>query len=241
MKFKSENMTQASGSIAGVTYAHTKGGVLYRRARAIPTNPSSSNQVLVRSLLAAYVTAWIETLSAVQRAAWDLYAANVSVVNPLGDPVNNSGQNWYVACNVPRNQAASKLVVSLATVNAAPTIFDRGTLAAASAAYDETSGLTLTYDDTEDWTSEDGAALLIYQGRPISPGRNFFKGPYRLVGAVLGDSTTPPASPEILSAANLTANGFTVTTGQKVATALALTRADGRLSTRQLIAPAIVT
>jgi len=241
MKFKSENMTQASGSIAGVTYAHTKGGVLYRRSRAIPTNPATTYQTQVRNTMAGIVNAWINILTAAQRNAWDLYAANVLVTNPLGDAVPISGQNWYIACNVPRVQADSKLSTTLARVDDAPTVFNRGTFSAITATIGEAAGLSISFNTGDAWVSEDGASMLIFEGRPLSAGRTFFKGPYRLVATIDGDSGAPPTSPHVVTAAVLTANGFTVTEGQKVALAAAVVRADGRLSTRQLLAPALAS
>jgi len=43
MKFKSPILSQASGSIAGITFSHNRGG-MYVRARAVPTNPGSPQQ-----------------------------------------------------------------------------------------------------------------------------------------------------------------------------------------------------
>lgn len=239
MKFKSENMTQASGSIAGVTYAHTKGGVLYRRARAIPTNPASANQTLVRTIFTFLVNYW-QTLSASVRNGWETYAANVTVVNSLGDAVNNSGFNWFIAVNTPRLQSSFKLSQTVPLVDTAPSIFNRGSLAVVTTTPTETSGLSVAYDDTEDWADVDGAALFVYQGKPVNATRNFFKGPYRLVGVVLGDSTTPPTSPLVIAPASLATYGYSIAEDQAVAVAVSLANADGRLTSRQLQGPTVV-
>lgn len=238
--FKSQMATSASGSIGGITYSRNRSG-MYMRARAVPVQPNSSAQLQVRNALTDLVTAWKETLTAAQRAAWELYAQNVPVVNPLGDSVNNSGQNWYIGANTPRLQAIAKLSATIARVDPGPTIFDRGAFTTPTITYDESTGLGVTYTTADAFNSEDEAAMFIYQGAPQDAGVNFFKGPYRLVGIIEGDSSTPPSSPKLVGAATLTSLGYTVTTGQKVWTAVAVSRADGRLSTRRVIGPVTVT
>lgn len=237
--FKSQLATSVSGSVGGTTYAHNKSG-MYMRARSIPVQPNSTAQVEVRSALTALVTAWKETLTSAQRSAWDLYAQNVPVTNPLGDSINNSGQNWYIGANTPRLQANSKLSAALARVDDGPTIFDRGTFTTPVPTWTETSGLSLVFTNADAWANEDGAVMLLYQGAPQDSSRNFFKGPWRLVNRIAGDSVTPPTSPSVTSAGLLSALGYTVTQGQRCWLAVAVTRADGRLSTRRIIGPKTV-
>lgn len=234
MIFKSEHITQASGSIAGVTYARAKGGTLYRRARAIPVNPNTTEQVQVRAALTALVTDWINTLTPTQRASWDLYAQNVTVTNKLGSATHISGQNWFIAANTPRRQAAVKLLTAAPTVVAAPSTFDRGdfttpgtpTLSAAS-------GLSMSFTTADDWANETNSAMLIFQGRPRNPSRTFFNGPYRLIAAIEGDDSSAPSSPFTVAAATIATRGFPLVVGQSVRIVVAVTRADGRLTTRR--------
>lgn len=241
MKFKSEIVTQASGSIGGTTYSHAKGGVLYRRARAIPVNPATGNQVLVRSQFTTAVNQWINSISPAIRAAWNLYASNVLKTNTLGDAVEISGQNWFIATQVPRLQAISKLSSGLTQNLIAPPVFNRGDFTPVTATVSVSAGLTVTYEAGDAWANEDDAAMLIYQGRPASPGRQFFAGPYRLVGAIEGSSSSPPTSPEVISTASLMSIGYTFAATQNVPIAVAVTRGDNRLSTRQRIGPIIAT
>jgi len=233
---KSQLATQLSGSIGGTTFGHNKGG-MYMRARSIPTQPNSGNQLEVRAAFTELVNAWKSSLTATQRAAWNLYAQNVSVVNRLGDSVNNSGQNWYIAANVPVLQANAKLGLSLPRRDNAPTIFNRGDFTTPVPTPTETSGLSVAFTDTDDWANEDDAALFIYEGAPQDDSVEFFKGPFRLVGAVEGDGTTAPTSPEAITAATLTSLGYTITQNQNVWTAFAVSRADGRLSSRRVVGP----
>ena len=121
MKITSQTFTKASGSMAGMTASRNSGG-MYLRGRAVPVNRNTAQQQAVRTSLAQLTTLWQTTLTAVQRAAWATYAANVTVVNSLGANINLSGNNWYVAVNQPRLQAG------LARIDTAPTTFNTGSL-----------------------------------------------------------------------------------------------------------------
>lgn len=242
MKFKSEHLTQASGSIGGVTYGRAKGGVLYRRSRAIPVNPNSENQVQVRTAVTQLVTHWVEQLTNTERVAWNTYAQNVTVVNVLGDAVHNSGQNWFIAVNTPRLQSDAKLGTTLGIIEAAPGMFDRGDFSTPTLpTYDAATGSSMAYTDTDEWANETGGAMFVYQGRPRNQSRLFFNGPFRLVGTIIGDDTTPPASPFTLTPANFNMRGFPLVAGQLIQTVVSVARADGRLSTRRTLGDTIVT
>lgn len=228
MLFKSQVYSQVSGSIGGITYAHNKGG-MYARARSLPVNPNSPQQVLIRTSMTLLVNAWQNVLTSAQRSAWEVYGTNVPKVGPLGDPLQLSGQQWYIAANVPRLQA------TLGRVDAAPTVFNRGeqdnTLAfTASAA---TQLVTVVFDDNLEWAGETGAAMLVYISRPQNPSINFFKGPFRFAAALLGSTATPLASPQTVAVP------FPVVAGQRLFVAVSITRADGRLTTRSSFPSAV--
>lgn len=238
--FKSHLVTQASGSVGGTTYAHTGSG-LYMRARSIPVNPNTGAQLAVRSALTALVMAWIETLTAAQRASWDLWASNVQFTNPLGDSFNISGQNAYIGANTARLQANSKLATSLLQINTAPTAFDRGEFSTPTFTADDTNGIDVSFETADEWVEEDDAALLIYQGQPKNPSRNYFRGPYRLVAAIIGNSTNPPTSPETITNATLNSLGFVIDDPQSVWLKFVCVRADGRYSSPRVVGPVTVT
>lgn len=218
MKFKSEHLTQASGSIGGVTYAHNRGG-LYRRARSIPVNPSTQFQQEVRSILTANSSAWVNTLTAEQRSAWDAYALATPITNSIGNPVNVGGLGMFNRGNVPRIQAGLARVLDGPVTPGTPT-FTEPTLAV-SAAQQEA---TVTFDEDDSWASTTGAAMLVYISRPVSPARNYFRGPYRFAGAILGNGTTPPVSPAEIAVP------FPVVAGQRVHVRIVVVDEEGRLS-----------
>lgn len=219
MKFKSAILSQASGSLGGATYSHNRGG-MYIRNRSLPTNPNTSFQQAVRNALAQLAQLWGTTLDAAQREGWETYAANVPVINSLGDTINLTGLNMYTRSNVPRIQAG------LPRVDDAPTEYNLGnetapTISAVAAATDQ---IAIGFNDADNWVDEDDSALIVFCSRPQSPTINSFIGPYRFADVVAGDSSTPPTDPTTIDLP------FAVTAGQKIFASIRLSRADGRLS-----------
>lgn len=225
MIFQSPVFSDARGSIAGVTYSRNRGG-LYTRSRVVPTNPNSPAQQAVRNIMSQLTARWLSTLTAAQRTAWDTYAASVQVRNKLGSLIYISGQNHYLRSNVPRLRAG------LAVVDAGPAVlqlpeFEAPTFTASEA----TNSYSIGFDDTEAWASEEGAALLIFEGRIVSASINYFRGPYRFNSSIAGGSSLPASSPETVTSL------FTLTEDQRTNLRFRLTRADGRLSTNVHVGP----
>lgn len=240
MLFKSQLLTQASGSLGGITFAHNKGG-MYTRARSIPTNPQTAFQAEVRNAMTASVNRWTSVLTAAQRLKWNIYGENTPTTNKLGDTITLSGQQWYNACNVTRGQALAKIpgqVTGLTLVDTGPTIYNRGDFTTpTSVSIDLTSGFSMEIDNTDDWANEDNAVMLVFQGTPQNVGRTYFNGPWRLFAGIPGDSVTPPTSPVTRPSATLATLGYSVQVGAQTTFAVMVLRADGRTSTRRKLGP----
>jgi hypothetical protein len=220
MLFKSTMVGPASGRIGGSVASHNKGGQYFRQLR-IPTNPRSSQQQVVRDAVKTLATRWVEVLTPTQRESWKTYATNVPLINRLGDARVVPELAQYARSNVSRIQN------SLPIVDDGPGIFDLGTFTppvATVVAAGTTASFAFT--NTDDWANEDDSAMLIYTARAQNASKLFFIGPYRLAGKVLGDGTTPPTSPAVITLP------FPVgSAGQRFYFKAAVTRADGRLAT----------
>jgi len=218
MKFKSLIFSEMSGALGGIVFSHNKGGN-YVRARAIPTNPGSSPQEVVRAAFGALVAAWIETLTEDQREGWRTYAANTPLLGPLGDVRNVTGMNMYLRCNTLR------AAFGYPVVDDAPIYFNLGYMSspqfAVTAATDKVS---VTFNEDDEWVDEDDSHLVIYASRPQNPSIVYFKGPYQQAGSIEGDSVTPPTSPVELDLP------FNVEVGQRIFFMACVSRADGRRS-----------
>lgn len=190
--FKSQVISVASGSVGGLTYSRNRFG-MYLRNRSLPVNPASSFQVAIRNAMASLTTRWVETLTQAQRDAWEVYASNVSVLNKVGDVVFLTGLNMYVRSNVQRQ------VHGLGLIDAAPTTFDLGTMSPITATTDAAADdVDIAFDNTDGWAIATGGYLLVYASRPQNSTINFFAGPYRFAGLVIG-AATPPTSPATMT------------------------------------------
>ena len=217
--FKSHIVASASGSVGGVTYSRNRFG-MYIRSRSMPVNPNTSRQQAVRSVMTEVVEYWNSILTAAQRAAWDTYAANVPVINKLGDTVRLTGFNMWVRSMTALQQGGLDIVADGPVVFSLPETDD--SLAVATDVPNQE--IDVSFDNTKAWANEDGGALLIKMGLPKLVTRNFFNGPWRYAGVVEGDGVTPPTSPAAIAVP------FPVAVGQKLWIEARIARADGRLS-----------
>lgn len=215
-------VVQASGSLAGNTYARNRYGN-YMRARTKPVNPNTSSQQSIRSAVTQMVARWSNTLTAAQRAAWALYASSVGMLNRLGEAINLSGFNHFI------RSAALRSYVGATIVDDGPTEFSLpetdSTLAVTIS--EAAQKLSITFDTGLAWVNEDDAHMAVFMGQPQGPSINFFNGPWKLAGTIDGDSVTPPTSPD----ATLDCP-FVATDDQKAWIYCRITRADGRVSSK---------
>jgi hypothetical protein len=214
VKFKSQIITEASGSVGGATYSHNRGG-LYIRARAIPTNPNSPEQQAVRSIMADLTTKWSELLDAAEREAWDTYALNVPLPDTLGEPRNVGGLGMYVRSNLQAIQALG----SSARLDVAPIVFDLGSFTQPSIAVTGLSGIAVTFDVLDSWYV-DGGRMFVSGSRPQNASRNYFKGPYRFTDSIVSPDTSPHTA----------GAPFSYAVGQRVFVQLRVRQLDGRIS-----------
>lgn len=181
MKIAGGLMGAASGSLAGVTASHNRGGQ-YLRNRTIPVNPNTARQQVTRSAFGGLVQAWSNELTDVQRAGWREYAANVPVTDTLGNTITLTGQQWFVANNTPRLQADALTGSALDRIDDAPIIFNTGESVLVLEVFTATAGTpeTILLSGLLGGTTGEAGDVLIYIGAPQNPGRQFFKGPYQL-------------------------------------------------------------
>lgn len=218
MKFTSLVYAATSGSVGGLTYSRNKGG-MYTRARAVPTNPNTAFQQVLRNAMGQLTTRWGQTLTQAQRDAWAVFAENVPIVDSLGYSHTIPPMSWYIKANSLRVQSG------LSVIDAAPTVFELGTLTIpvlTATAASVTASLAFT--NTDAWANEVGGALLVYVSRPQNAAIQFFNGPYRYAGRVNG-AGTPPTSP-----ATITLPFTTGPAGSKLFAKVVAVRADGRPS-----------
>lgn len=222
MLFQSTIINRGSGSIGGITASRNRGGN-YLRVKGVPINPNTPAQITVRVLLNALVDRWTTVLTDASRVGWQTYADNVPLANRLGELKTVTGQNMFVRSNLARIQGGE------AVIDDAPSIFDTGAFTETTITAAETGNqLSLAFLNTDTWANEDDSAMIVYGSRPVNASINFFKGPFRLLGKIDGDSATPPTSPAVFT------SPFAYTVGQRVFARVIVSRADGRMSLDQI-------
>ena len=170
-----------SGSQAGTTASRNRNGQ-YLRSRAIPVNPRSAKQGVVRARLASSAAIW-RTLTSDARAGWADLAASFHRKDSLGQDYTPTGfqmfcsvNNNLTACSASVLTAAPALVTPPALLTATVTL----TAASFSIAYTATPLAANTY-------------LMAFASPQRSAGRAF-EGDFRLIKV----STAAQASPMVI-------------------------------------------
>lgn len=188
MKFKSALVTQVSGSLGGITFAHNQGG-MYMRARSLVTNPASEAQQVIRNAMSSAHTAW-RALTEEIRYAWKNYAQGTPLTNPLGDSKHISGLAMFLRQFVSRAQA------DVTQITVAPDMPGLTTLSEVTVTQHlAQDAFDFAYNAGDDWCITTGGYLAVFQSDPYANVNNFFKGPYNYLGKLLGKTAAPPASP----------------------------------------------
>lgn len=218
-----------SGSVNTETLSRNHAG-LYVRSRTSPTDPASAYQLGRRTQISFIYDRW-KTLTPEKREGWNRLAKQWPRRNALGQVYYTSGWNAFTAVNFPRHMAA------LPRVETAPTIHRTSQLSPVAAdIYEGFPRVTILFDEADDWVTESNGALLVFASPTVSPSVNWYRGPYRFVGKIRGNPTTPPTSPYALGGGFGRLNPDDHWFGR-----VYCVRQDGRLSARQYLGPYVVT
>jgi hypothetical protein len=209
-------VSEIRGSSGGTVFSRNRHGQ-YTRQRSTPVNPRSEAQILARSRFNFLATAWRDELTGAQRNGWDLYAGNTNWINGVGQQTHLTGQNHYIRSNGLALQCGQDTYDDPPTEFGIPDQEDLWTPSADAT----TQNFSVAYTFP---VNVDGQIYAFFTGRPISASRNFYGGPWRFLGYVLGDSTTPPTSPAEF------ASPFLLQAGQSVHTYCRRLDVDGRLT-----------
>lgn len=208
-------VAEIRGSIGGVTFARNRGGQ-YARNRSVPLNPQTTRQVAVRQEFGNLSNIWSTALSPAQRTEWSTYAANVPLVNSLGESRNVSGINMFSRGN------ALLLDTGGALADDGPAEFTQGPSFSPGLTIDATAD-TLDVVDLGGYDPDTSGVigLLIQQSLPQQPGVNFYKSPFRKIfGGQIADLESLPEDVPL---------AYPVQPGQAVFIRTATVTTDGRV------------
>ncbi|MCK5609830.1 hypothetical protein KAR91_48610 [Candidatus Pacearchaeota archaeon] len=207
------------GSVGGTVFSKNRYGN-YMRNRTVPVNPNSARQQAVRNIMGFLVNYWSQNLTVFQRASWAVYAAAVNFVNKLGNTITLTGFNQFIRSNMARQNCGLSLMDDGPVVLILPPTDADFEVAIAEG----TQLVTVTFDDTQPWCSEDSAYMSIHQGVPKNSATNFYGNHFRYLGKFDGSSASPIASPQTIAVS------FPVAEDQRDWCFGRIQRADGRLS-----------
>lgn len=218
MKIRGLLAGQFSGSLAGVTASHNRGGY-YLRNRSGPVNVNSQDQLRARENFAASVAGW-GALDSLERTDWSDAAANQPWTDNFGDAITLTGQMWFIGVNSALRTAG------LAAVTAPPTPGERPSLSVPVSMAIETS-LT-TQEIGVVYGAVPGAAgdrVLLYFSGPLGPGVDTPPNRWRLLGAIAANNASIV----------IAAYPATWQAGDRIALMDQIVRADGQYSSRRPI------
>lgn len=167
-----------SGKLNGSVFARNKGGH-YIRSKSNPTNPQTTRQNMVRSLLSGVSTEWRQ-LTPGQREAWKGAAQDFPYQNKLGDSKIYSGFNLFVKHNQNLKNYDSESPTLTSPMAPAPTIPPFGVTGSIGL---NAQGTAITLAEVEMNFSErsPNTVFLLYATPPISHGVSNFKNRLRLI------------------------------------------------------------
>lgn len=189
-------VAEARGKLGGLIFSRNGGGT-YAKTMAVPTNPQTILQGTVRADFAQLASEWSQVLTALERDSWIEYAGATPWTNSLGQVINLTGTNWFIKLNALRLQAGLSVVIEPPVVGTSEPQDNSFVVSDVTPSTPGPGQVEFTFDDTRPWTTEAGAAMLVYQGEPQGFGVENFNIRYRFSFAILGDAV-PPTSPVTL-------------------------------------------
>lgn len=175
-------ISEASGKLGGIVFAHNSGGQYVRQFR-VPTNPNTAAQQRARQDFGQASIRWRDTLTAAQRAAWDAIAPTITATNALGDTIQLNGQQAYVRAST------IAALVGLADPAAAPAATGETPLGSLEIGDFENGLVTIGIGAAPPWAASANGRLLVFLGQQRSVATNFYKGPFRYLASQSGNAT----------------------------------------------------
>lgn len=167
------------GKIGGHVASKNREGA-YLRTKVSPVNPQTTYQQNARSLLANFSQGW-RGLTQGQRDAWNSAVESWKSTNVFADIVTPTGKNLYTKLNVNLSN------IEKATINTPPLPMEvvEPVINEVTAADGD---LSISITDESIVT---GQSMLVFATEPVSPGKDFVKNLYRMLGVVAFVDETP--------------------------------------------------
>ena len=180
-------VVDSRNKIGGQVASRNRSGA-YMRNKVTPVNPSTTAQIVARTILSSNSQAW-RSLTDAQREQWNSAVSDYQKTDIFGDIVRPSGFNLYVRLNSNlANVGASVISTPLSPVGV--NVFTSLSLAAAAGAGSLVATVSPETLDADEYVIASATA-------PQSAGKSFVKSEYRqieIIQAVVGGSIDLAAS-----------------------------------------------
>lgn len=172
-------MTDARGKLGGQVFSKNRGGS-YIRTKVTPSNPRSSFQQAIRTLLSSFSQAW-SALTDNQRSAWNGAVENWSKTDIFGDIKNPSGKNLFVRLNTKAVNAGYPSMANVPEKAELPVNDCTGILVDISATTVTLTGLT----------GSASARVVVYATPPLTAGTSNAKNKFRKIYEAVSNAVVP--------------------------------------------------
>lgn len=185
-------LTSASGSIGDINASHGRAGLYLRQNPPHGATPSQ-RQIDCRQFMTDAAVAW-RLLSSSLRASWYRIAEQSTKTNRLGQSYVPTASTMFTAAYCFR-AAALLTPVATAPTHTGPCLLSKCTPRFAGLTPPNPLVLSMAFNVNDPWVNDDLGILEIGISPPTWLTRVFYKGPYTLIGTIVGSSTAPPTSP----------------------------------------------
>jgi hypothetical protein len=188
--------TDLSGKLDGLVASRNRGGA-YIREHVTPIDPATARQLIQRTAMENASAAW-SALTDAQRQLWNTWAMGLRMVNRAGRPYAPTGRHAFFAEYLPRAQVAltpSSLVPGCSPLFALPITppsqpFRGPTfppIPRGRTVTDPADSFPFRLSEDDWWMFDEETALLVFTGPDLPPTRYWFRGPYQLRLAMIGN------------------------------------------------------
>lgn len=162
------------GKLNGSVFSKNRGGA-FVRTKVTPSNPQSSYQAAVRSILGGLAQGW-RSLTQAQRDGWNSAVSNFTGTDIFGDIKTPSGINLYTKLNANLAEAGQAYISTPPLPQGAASLTDlRATADVSNAEIEVTAGVGNVPADN---------VLVIRATSQVSPGKKFLKGMHRNIALI---------------------------------------------------------
>lgn len=167
-------VNDARGSVDGIVYSKNQYGG-YARVKTSPVQPRSNYQVAARAIFGALSTAYSNTLSDAQRAAWKLFAANNPTTDVFGNSQTLTALAMFQSVNAVLGHAGEVMILD-PPANMDVTALLTATVTATAAVPTLSIAFTATPLGADH-------ALYVYATEPLPGGVSFIQNRLKFLGA----------------------------------------------------------